>query len=89
LLVLDARLADAGLYDLVASTDCQSIVSDPIPVVVCTADFNGISGVGVQDLFLFLELFFREDPRADVNELGGISVQDIFDFLAAYFSGCP
>jgi hypothetical protein len=45
--------------------------------------------VGVQDLFLFLELFFREDPRADVNELGGISVQDIFDFLAAYFSGCP
>jgi glucose/arabinose dehydrogenase len=56
--------------------------------VVCPADFNGVGGVSVQDIFDFLAAYFAADPRADFNGVGGISVQDIFDFLAAYFAGC-
>lgn len=53
---------------------------------VCPADFNGVGGVTVQDIFDFLAAYFVPDPRADFNGVGGISVQDIFDFLGAYFA---
>lgn len=53
----------------------------------CPADFNGVGGVSVQDIFDFLSAWFSNDPRADING-GGVSVQDIFDFLAHWFMGC-
>jgi hypothetical protein len=53
----------------------------------CVADFNGVGGVSVQDVFDFLAAYFAGDPRADVNG-GGLSVQDVFDFLGVYFVGC-
>ena len=54
------------------------------------ADFNGLGGVSIQDVFDFLAAYLAvpPNPRADFNGVGGISVQDIFDFLAAYFAGC-
>jgi glucose/arabinose dehydrogenase len=55
----------------------------------CIADFNGVGGVSVQDLFDFLDAYFHNDARADVNLADGVSVQDVFDFLQAYFLGCP
>ena len=54
----------------------------------CPADFNGVDGLNVQDIFDFLAAWFAGDPRADFNGVGGITVQDIFDFLAAWFAGC-
>lgn len=54
----------------------------------CKADFNGASGVSVQDIFDFLAGWFAGSPQADFNGVNGISVQDIFDFLAAWFAGC-
>jgi hypothetical protein len=55
----------------------------------CPADFNGVGGITVQDIFDFLAAYFNNNPRADFNNAGGVTVQDIFDFLAAYFAGCP
>jgi hypothetical protein len=58
------------------------------PTTCCPANYNLTGGVGVQDIFDFLNGFFAADPRADFNHVNGINVQDIFDFLAAWFVGC-
>jgi hypothetical protein len=63
-------------------------VPDECEPPICPADFNGVGGVTVQDLFDFLTAYFTADPRADFNHAGGVTVQDVFDFLAAYFVGC-
>jgi hypothetical protein len=85
LFVLDGRSADAGMYDCVVTSDCQSVVSNAQPVTICNRGFDWFYDATPGDLFLFLELYFSGDPRADVNETGGLSVQDIFDFLAGFF----
>ena len=54
----------------------------------CHADFNGVGGVNVQDIFDFLAAWFAGLPAADFNGLNGITVQDIFDFLGAWFGPC-
>jgi hypothetical protein len=54
----------------------------------CPADFNGIDGPTVADIFDFLNAWFAGDPRTDFNGVDGITVQDIFDFLNAWFVGC-
>ena len=61
----------------------------PVPAPPCPADFNGVGGVTVQDIFDFLNAYFGNDPGADFNDSGAVTVQDIFDFLNAYFAGCP
>ncbi|MCC6322530.1 MAG: hypothetical protein IT438_13965 [Phycisphaerales bacterium] len=58
------------------------------PTTCCRANFNGQSGISVQDLFDFLAAYFANATGADFNQSGLVSVQDIFDFLAAYFAGC-
>ncbi len=58
------------------------------PTTCCPANFNGVGGVTVQDIFDFLNDYFLSLPSADFNGMGGVTVQDIFDFLAAYFTGC-
>lgn len=52
----------------------------------CPADWNGASGLGVQDLFDFLTAWFA--GHADFNADGQTSLQDLFDYLIAYFIGC-
>lgn len=67
-------------------TMCNAPANTTTPC--CKADFNGASGVSVQDIFDFLAGWFAGSPQADFNGVNGISVQDIFDFLAAWFAGC-
>lgn len=55
----------------------------------CPADFNGVGGVSVQDVFDYLAAYFAGGPDADFDGASGVTVQDLFDFLAAYFAGCP
>lgn len=57
-----------------------------VQVAGCPADFNGVGGVTVQDIFDFLVAYFAGLPTADFNGVGGVTVQDIFDFLVAYFN---
>ena len=57
-------------------------------VACCKANFNGVGGVTVQDIFDFLSAWFANNPSANFNGVGGVTVQDIFDFLSAWFAGC-
>jgi len=64
----------------------------------CRANFNGVNGVTVQDIFDFLGAWFAgctaggagacQYGSADFNGVSGLTVQDIFDFLSAWFAGC-
>lgn len=54
----------------------------------CVADFNGVGGLTVQDIFDFIGAWFAGDLRTDFNGVNSITAQDIFDFLSAWFSGC-
>ncbi len=54
----------------------------------CTADFNNVNGVTVQDIFDFLTAWLAGNPSADFNHVNGVTVQDIFDFLTAWLAGC-
>ncbi|MCC6320614.1 MAG: matrixin family metalloprotease [Phycisphaerales bacterium] len=54
----------------------------------CAADFNGVGGVTLQDLFDYLDAWFASDPAADINGAGGVTLQDLFDYLDLWFTGC-
>lgn len=57
-------------------------------VATCVADFNGVGGVSVQDIFDFISAWMNGHPASDVNRDRSVGVQDLFDFLAAWFAGC-
>lgn len=68
--------------------DFSGIPGDQFVVVAsCAADFNGVGGVSVQDIFDFLAAWFASNLAADINSSGTVTVQDIFDFLALWFQG--
>ena len=54
----------------------------------CAADYNGVAGVTVQDIFDFLSGWFAGDLRADTTQDFALTVQDVFDFLSLWFAGC-
>ncbi len=58
------------------------------PTTCCGANYNQIDGVGVQDIFDFLNGWFAAAPTPDYNHVDGLTVQDIFDFLNGWFAGC-
>ncbi|HVU64931.1 MAG TPA: PA14 domain-containing protein, partial [Phycisphaerales bacterium] len=55
---------------------------------VCHADYNGLDGVTVADIFDFLNDWFAGVGRADFDGVDGPTVEDIFDFLNAWFGAC-
>ncbi len=54
----------------------------------CAANFNGVSGVTVQDLFDFLAAYFAGSLDADATRDNSVTVQDLFAFLNVWFAGC-
>lgn len=58
------------------------------PTTCCRANFNGVGGVTVQDVFDYLAAWFGLSPAADMNGDSAVTLQDLFDYLAAYFNGC-
>jgi glucose/arabinose dehydrogenase len=54
----------------------------------CRADYDGVNGVGLPDVFAFLTEWFAQSPRSDYNGVNGVEILDIFDFLTAWFVGC-
>ena len=54
----------------------------------CLADYDGIDGVDVADIFAFLGAWFAQDASADINGDSAITVPDIFAFLSLWFAGC-
>jgi hypothetical protein len=55
----------------------------------CYADFNKVNGIGVQDIFDYLNAWFTVSPYCRVGGDGTATpgVQDIFDFLNVWFAG--
>ena len=89
-LPLDPNMLPAGHYIAFAMVDDIPSVGRIVQVLPrCLADFNGVGGVGVPDIFAFLAAWFASSPEADVNAVVGVSVPDIFFFLSAWFAGCP
>ncbi len=86
--------ANKTYYILVSSLIGTTAPSVPLDIGFalsappCTADFNGVNGVTVQDIFDFLTAWLAGSPSADFNHVNGVTVQDIFDFLTAWLAGC-
>ncbi len=94
-LVIGGTLSDGIYYLEVRSTTANPdfrtyriALSGVCRIAVCTADFNGVNGVTVQDIFDFLTAWLAGNPSADFNHVNGVTVQDIFDFLTAWLAGC-
>lgn len=58
------------------------------PTTCCPANWDGVNGVDVPDIFVFLGAWFANDPDA-FNFGGTPGVPAIFAFLGAWFAGCP
>ena len=66
--------------------------------VPCPADINAVGGVTIDDLFLYINLYFNScsgqigapcnGMSADFNGVGGVTIDDLFLYMNAYFSGC-
>ncbi len=88
----------AGVWTLVATGDAASgggavnswtlRLKQGGNISCCPADFNGVNGVTVQDIFDFLTAWLAGNASADFNGVNGVTVQDIFDFLTAWLAGC-
>lgn len=61
---------------------------DAIANFRCRAEFDDVSGVGVGDIFGFLNAWFSRDPRADIDGFDGVNTADIFGFLNAWYRAC-
>lgn len=57
-------------------------------VACCRANFDGVNGVQVSDIFAFLAAWFGGDSSADIDGENGVQVADIFAFLSLWFAGC-
>lgn len=87
----ETRLQSArkfGSSEIGVTTSAPRLTVVFTPPVACAADFNGVGGLSVQDIFDFLTAWFAGEPAADFNDAGGVTVQDLFDYLSAYFTGC-
>jgi hypothetical protein len=56
------------------------------PRLRCPADIDTDGVRTVDDIFVFLNLWFASDPRANFDGMGGITIDDIFIFLNAWFA---
>jgi hypothetical protein len=68
----------------------QSIACGPQgnPTTCCPANFDGINGLAVQDVFEFMNTWLAARPGADFNHDGMITLQDLVDMISAWFQGC-
>jgi uncharacterized membrane protein len=59
-----------------------------IIVTTCPADFDNNGSRTIDDIFVFINAWFAQDPRADFDHMNGINIDDIFIFINAWFAGC-
>lgn len=87
-LTINAVMA-TGSYRCIVTNTCGSTTSlDAVVSVPCPADFNGVGGVSIDDLFLYINAYFSGLPAADFNGVGGVTIDDLFLYINAYFVGC-
>ncbi len=96
-LTLTATHAAQGLYDVLVSNTCGTIVSSSAALVVsgpggCAADFNRDGVLDPDDLSDYVGCYFTgfcpAAVGADFNADSLINPDDLSDYIGAYFSGC-
>lgn len=55
-------------------------------VSACQLDLTGDRSISIDDLFIFLSLWFSGDARADWNRSRRTEIDDLFLFLNDYFN---
>lgn len=73
----------SGTHRFRRSTTCTLITLAP-----CQADFNGLNGVDLFDLFDYLNAWFSSSPAANMDTFSSISTTDLFIFLNLWFARC-
>jgi hypothetical protein len=66
----------------------MALGSLPASAQPCPGDYNGDGPVSVDDLTLFLDVWFAL-PRADFDGNGVVDIADIFAYLSAHQAGLP
>lgn len=54
----------------------------------CVANYDNQGGVGIDDLFSYINGWFIGHPAADVDNSHAVVIDDLFGYLNAYFVGC-
>jgi hypothetical protein len=57
----------------------------------CPCDFDTSGAVNIDDIFIFLNAWFAQDPRTDFDHNGSRNIDDIFQFINCFFNqpaGC-
>ncbi len=90
--------ADRGNYTCVITSACGSVTSAAASLGSCGADIDNSGVVNIDDIFIFLNLWFAgcdgqggppcNGLSADVDNSGVVSIDDIFLFLNLWFAGC-
>jgi hypothetical protein len=94
--------ADSGTYELIVTTACGNVTSNPVTLNICVADFDDGSGTGacdggvtLDDLLFYLEIYENGATQADVDDGsgtgsrdGGVGIEDLLYFLARFNAGC-
>jgi hypothetical protein len=52
------------------------------------ADFDDNGARSIDDIFIYLNAWFAQNPRTDVDAVPGLSIDDLFVFLNLWFAGC-
>jgi ELWxxDGT repeat protein len=55
---------------------------------VCRLDVTGDQVATIDDIFVFLNIWFAQSPGADFDGSGMITIDDIFIYINAWFAGC-
>lgn len=97
MLFTDEAMTDAQVAAL-GGPNARGIVYLRPAAPSCPADFDGVGGVTIDDLFLYLNAYFigctgQPGPpcfgrSADINGIGGVTIDDLFLYLNLYFVGC-
>ncbi len=79
---------DAAAYHLEVTTPCGTMVSEPVSLYVCFADFNQDGGVDGSDIGAFFGMWEAGDGSADCNRDGGVDGADVDCFFGYWENGC-
>jgi choice-of-anchor C domain-containing protein len=79
---------DAAAYDVVVTTTCGTVTSEPASLVLCFADINCDDFLDFFDYSDFVVAFENGDASADFNGDDFLDFFDYADFVQAFEAGC-
>jgi hypothetical protein len=81
----------AQVFRVKITNSCGTVYSNEVTLTftpACIADFDQDGNRTIDDIFIFINAWFADDPRTDVDG-NGRNIDDIFIFLNLWFAGCP